>query len=90
MLKKSNSYFSKGGGWFASGDAVALCYEHRRGRTTRWSFWRDELKVEEEYRGFDYLESGLRVFVEQLKSKSGSFAMDMGLFWGGKCFGGLG
>ena len=31
------------------------------------------LKVAEEYKGFGDLASGLRVFVEQLKSKSGSF-----------------
>ncbi|VFQ80806.1 unnamed protein product [Cuscuta campestris] len=30
-------------------------------------------KVAEEYEGFGDLASGLRVFVEQLKSKSGSF-----------------
>ncbi|OAY60360.1 biogenesis of lysosome-related organelles complex 1 subunit 2 [Manihot esculenta] len=31
------------------------------------------LKVAEEYKGFGDVASGLRVFVEQLKSKSGSF-----------------
>ena len=31
------------------------------------------LKVAEEYKGFGDLASGLRVFVKQLKSKSGSF-----------------
>ncbi|KAI4352339.1 hypothetical protein L6164_006602 [Bauhinia variegata] len=31
------------------------------------------LRVEEEYKGFGDLASGLRVFVEQLKSKSGNF-----------------
>ncbi|KAF8399237.1 hypothetical protein HHK36_015102 [Tetracentron sinense] len=31
------------------------------------------LKVAEEYKGFGDLASGLRVFVEQLKAKSGSF-----------------
>ncbi|KAL5741625.1 hypothetical protein ACOSP7_028357 [Xanthoceras sorbifolium] len=31
------------------------------------------MKVEEEYKGFGDLSSGLRVFVEQLKCKSGGF-----------------
>lgn len=31
------------------------------------------VRVAEEYKGFGDLASGLRVFVEQLKSKSGSF-----------------
>lgn len=31
------------------------------------------LRVAEEYKGYGDLASGLRVFVEQLKSKSGSF-----------------
>ena len=31
------------------------------------------LRIAEEYKGYGDLASGLRVFVEQLKSKSGSF-----------------
>ncbi|KAK4847393.1 hypothetical protein QYF36_001329 [Acer negundo] len=30
MLMKSNLEISEGGGWFASGDGVALCYKQRR------------------------------------------------------------